>query len=139
MALDGTLILLAITVILFVLTLFVVPLLVLERKSLTEAVSGSFSLMKKIWGEVATCILGLGIVVFAAWLAFLFFRFFVVDIVWGVAGPMNASYTHPSEAWIAAGLLYVLVLSGFSFVVATVGGIAALNLYTSAKNRESGG
>jgi hypothetical protein len=136
-ALECTLILSAITVILFVLTLFVVPLLVLERKSLKEAVLGSFTLMKNIWGEVAACVLGLGMVVFAAWLAFLLFRFSVVDIVWWVAGPMNATFTHPSEAWIAAGLLYVLALSGLVFVVATVGGIAALNLYTSAKVRES--
>jgi len=136
-ALEDTLILSAITVFLFVLTLFVVPLLVLERKSLKEAVLGSFTLMKKIWGEVAACVLGLGMVVFGAWLAFLFFRFSVVDIVWWVAGPMNASFTHPSEAWIAAGLLYVLALSSLVFVVATVGGIAALNLYTSAKIRES--
>ncbi len=138
-ALECTLILSAITVFLFVLTLFVVPLLVLERKSLKEAVLGSFTLMKNIRGEVAACVLGLGMVVFAASLAFLLFRFSVVDIVWWVAGPMNASFTHPSEAWIAAGLLYVLALSGLVFVVATVGGIAALNLYTSAKVRESGG
>jgi hypothetical protein len=137
-ALEDTLILSAITVILFVLTLFVVPLLVLERKSLKEAVLGSFTLMKKIWGEVATCVLGLGMVVFAAWLAFMFFRFSVVDIVGWVAGPMNASFTHPSEAWIAAGLLYVLALAGLVFVVATVGGIAALDLYKYAKIRESG-
>ncbi len=134
-ALECTLILSAITVFLFVLTLFVVPLIVLERKSLKEAFLGSCILMKKIWGEVAACVLGLGMVVFAAWLAFLFFRFSVVDIVWLVAGPMNATFTHPSEAWIAAGLLYVLALSGLVFVVATVGGIAALNLYTSAKIR----
>ena len=107
----------------------------LEGQSLKEAVLGSFTLMKKIWGEVAACVLGLGMVVFAAWLAFLLFRFSVVDIVWWVAGPMNASFTHPSEAWIAAGLLYVLALSSLVFVVATVGGIAALNLYTSAKIR----
>jgi hypothetical protein len=135
LALEGTLILLAITVILFVLTLFVVPLLVLEGRSLKEAVLGSFTLMKNIWGEVATCVLGLGVVVFAAWFAFLFFRFSVVDIVLWVAGPMNATYTHPSVAWIAAGLLYVLALFSLVFVVATVGGIAALNLYTSAKSR----
>jgi hypothetical protein len=134
-ALECTLILLAITVFLFVLTLFVVPLLVLERKSLKEAVLGSFTLMKKIRGEVAACVLGLGMVVFAAWLAFLFFRFSVADIVWWVAGPMNATFTHPSGAWIAAGLLYVLALSGLVVVVATVGGIAILNLYTSAKIR----
>jgi hypothetical protein len=134
-ALEETLILSAITVFLFVLTMFVVPLLVLEKKSLKEAVVGSFTLMKNIWGEVAACILGLGIVVIAAWFAFLLFRFSFVDLVSWVAGPMYVSFTHHSDAWIAAGLLYVLVLFSFVFVVATVGGIAALNLYTSAKIR----
>ena len=134
-ALEGTLILSAITVFLFVLTLFVVPLLVLERKNLKEAVLESFILMKSIWGEVATCILVLGGAVFVGWLAFLLFRFSVFDLVWGVAGPMYASFTYHSDAWIAAGLLYVLALFSLVFVVATVGGIAVLDLYTSAKIR----
>ncbi|MDD4137510.1 MAG: hypothetical protein PHT99_06405, partial [Methanoregula sp.] len=86
-ALEHTLILSAITVFLFILTLFVVPLLVLEKKSLKEAVVGSFILMKNIWGEVATCILGLGVAVVAAWFAFLLFRFSFVDLVSWVAGP----------------------------------------------------
>lgn len=131
--LENTLILSAITVFLFVLTVFVVPLIVLEGRGLNEAVLGSFGLMKKIWGEVAVCILGIGMIVLAAWLAFLLLRFSVVDIVWRVAGPMYVSFTHQSDAWIAAGLLYVLALYCFALVVATVGGIAALDLYTSAK------
>jgi hypothetical protein len=134
--LENTLILSAITTFLFVLTLFVVPLIVLEGRSLKEAVLGSFGLMKKIWGEVAACVLGLGMVVLAAWLAFLLLRFSVVDIVWWVAGPMYVSFTHHSDAWVAAGLLYICALSFLVFVVATVGGIAALDLYTSAKIRE---
>jgi hypothetical protein len=138
-ALEETLILLAITVFLLVLTLFVVPLLVLEKKSMKEALVGSFTLMKKIRGEVAACVLGLGIAVLAEWLAFLLFRFSVVDLVSWVAGQMNVSFTHPSGAWVAAGLLYVLVLFSFVFVVATVGGIAALDLYTSAKSWQKPG
>jgi hypothetical protein len=133
--LENTLILSAITVFLFVLTLFVVPLIVLEGRGLKEAVMGSFGLMKKIRGEVAACVLGLGMGVLAAWLAFLLLRFSVVDIVWGVAGPMYVSFTHHNDAWIAAGLLYALALACFVFVVATVGGIAVLDLYTSAKIR----
>ena len=122
-ALECTLVLSAITVFLFLLTVFVVPLLVLERESLKEAVLGSFTLMKKIWGEVAACVLCLGMVVFAALLA------------WRVAGQMFTSFTYPLEPWIAAGLMYVLALSCFVFVVSTVGGIAVLDLYTSAKIR----
>ena len=133
--LENTLILSVITLFLFILTLFVVPLIVLEGKSLKEAVLGSFGLMKKIGGEVAVCVLGLGMVVLAAWLAFLSFRFSVVDIVWGIAGPMYVSFTYHSDAWIVAGLLYILALAGLVFVVATVGGIATLELYTSAKIR----
>jgi len=121
-----TLILSAVNVFLFVLTLFVVPLLVLERKSLKEAVSGSFSLMKKIWGEVAACILGLGMVVFAALLLSLLFQV-------AAGGNIAVDYYPPPTGWLAAGILYVLALSSLVVVAATVGGIAALDLYRSAK------
>jgi hypothetical protein len=122
-ALECTLVLSAITLSLFLLTVFVVPLLVLERENLKEAVLGSFTLLKKIGGEVAACVLCLGMAVFAALLA------------WRVAGQMFTTFTYPLEPWIAAGLLYVLALSCFVFVVSTVGGIAVLDLYTSAKIR----
>ncbi len=126
-AFVSTLILSAINALLFVLTLFVVPLLVLERKRLKEAVSGSFTLMKNIWGEVAACVLGLGTVVFTAFLSFLLFQLaagiVALDLTW-----------RPGNEWIAAGLLYILALSGLAFVAATVGGIATRDLYTSAKS-----
>jgi len=121
--LECTLILSAITAVLFLLTVFVVPLIVLERQGLKEAVPGSWSLMKKIGGEVAACVLCLGVVVFAALLA------------WRYAGRMFTSFTYPLEPWIAAGLLYVLALSCFVIVVSAVGGIAVLELYASAKIR----
>ncbi|MGD0081205.1 MAG: DUF6159 family protein [Methanoregula sp.] len=125
-AFVSTLILSAINVILFVLTLFVVPLLVLEERRLKEAVSGSFTLMKNIWGEVAACVLGLGVVVFAASLTFLLFQLaagiVALDLTW-----------RPGDLWIASGFLYILALSGLAVVAATVGGIATQDLYTSAK------
>ena len=37
--------------------------------------------------------------------------------------------------WFALGLLYDLALWSVAFVVATVGGIAALDLFTDAKTR----
>lgn len=132
-ALIDTLVLSAITVFLFVLTLFVVPLLVIEERDLREAVLGSCALMKNIWGEVAACVLGLGMVVFAASLAYLLFRFSGVGYEWWDSAQMYTSFTFPSDAWIAAALLYVLAVSGIAFVVATVGGIATLDLYRSAK------
>jgi len=136
-ALVNTLILSTINVLLFILTLFVVPLLVLERKNLKEAVLGSFALMKKIWSEVAACVLGLGMVVLAGSLMFLLFQFSGVDRVWWDAGQMYTSYSPPSDVWIVLGLLYILVISSLVLVVTTVGGIAALDLYRNAKTRES--
>jgi hypothetical protein len=131
-AVTQTVILSAINLFLFVLTLFVVPLLVLERKSLKDAVSGSLALMKKIWGEVATCALGLGMVVFAVSFTYLFFP--------TVTGMLARDVTwRAGDEWIALGSLYMLALAGFVFVVATVGGIAALELYTSAKTRHMAG
>jgi len=122
------LILSAVNVFLFVLTLFVIPLLVRERTSLKEAVVKSFTLMRKSWREVAACVIGLGTIVCAASLASLFFP--------AVAGGNIATdYWPPPDGWLAAGFLYVLTLSILVFVVATVGGIATLNLYTFAKDR----
>ena len=136
-ALVYTLILSAINVLLFVLTLFAVPLLVLERKRVKDAVSGSFTLMKNFWAEVTACILGLGIVVLAVSLTFPLFQFSMVDQVSVVAGQMNISSSSPSDVWIAVGILYVLALSIFAFIMATIGGIATLGLYRYAKIRES--
>ena len=135
-ALIYSLIFLAINALLFCLTLFVVPLIVIERKRLKEAVSGSFALMRKCWGEVAACVLGLGIVLFAALLTFLLFGVTGISQVLLVHGITSISSPRPGDAWIAAGILYDIALSGFAFIVATVGGIAILDLYTSAKNRQ---
>lgn len=125
-AFTQTLILSLINLFLFVLTLFVVPLLVLEGKTLKDAIFGSFTLMKNILGEVATCVLGLGMVVFAVSLTYLFFpaitRILAQDITW-----------RAGDEWIAAGSLYLLALAGFVVIVATVGGIAARDLYIFGK------
>jgi hypothetical protein len=124
--LTQTLILSAINMLLFVLTWFVIPLLVLERMSLMDAVSGSFGRMKKIWGEVVACAFSLGMVLFMVSLTYLIFPevtgILARDITW-----------RAGDAWIAAGSLYMLALAGFAFIIATVGGIAALYLYTSVK------
>lgn len=122
-----------ITILLFAVTLFVVPQLVLERKPLKKAISGSVTLMKNIRGEVAASLLGLGIIVSIALLTFFLFQFTGIDQVAG----MHIRSTRPSDAWIAFGLLYILALTGFVFVVATVGGIVTLELYKEAKVRES--
>jgi hypothetical protein len=121
----------AITLILFVLTPFVVPLLVLEQKTLREAVVGSFALMKKTWAGVAACALVLGVVVSGVFLTHL-----LVQAASGIVDPYQTVIFHPPGTWIALALLYNLALVTVAFVMATVGGIAARDLYLSAKSRQ---
>jgi hypothetical protein len=126
-------ILFVINILLFAVTLFVVPQIVLEKKPLKEAVFGSFLLMKNIRNEVAASLLGLGIIVLAALLTFFLFQFTGIDHVTG----LHIASTRPSDAWIGFGLLYIIALTGFVFVAATIGGIATLELYKDAKIRGS--
>ena len=120
-----------ITLFLFVLTPFVVPLIVLEQKTLQEAVLGSFAMMKKAWAEVAACAVFLGVIVSGIFLTYL-----LVQAASGIASPYDTVIIHPPDTWIALALLYNFALLTVVFVVATVGGIAARDLYRSAKSRQ---
>ncbi|PKG32314.1 hypothetical protein, partial [Methanoregula sp.] len=51
--------------VLFLLALYVVPVMVLENKGLLPAIAGSFRLMKKTWREVLGCIVVFGAIVMA--------------------------------------------------------------------------
>ena len=124
----------AINLLLFILTAFVVPFIVLEQKTLREAVVGSFALMKKTWIEVTACAVFLGVVVSGVFLTYL-----LVQAAHGMVTPPELLYDPPTDTWIALGLLYYLALFSIAFVVATVGGIAALDLYTSARSRQMQG
>jgi hypothetical protein len=124
----------AIDLLLFILTPFVVPLIVLEQKTLRDAVVGSFAIMKKIWAAVAACAVFLGVIVSGVFLTYL-----LVQAAHGyndpwMTWPPGMVTSHPTGAWIALGLLYYLAVFIVAFVVATVGGIAALDLYRYAKS-----
>jgi len=119
---------LAITLLMFVLTPFVVPLVVLEQKTLRGAVVGSFALMKKIGDEIVTCAAFLGIFVFGVFLSYL-----LVQAASGIVNPFQTVTFHPPDTWIALALLYILALLTIAFVAATVGAIAVNDLYTDAK------
>jgi len=123
---------LAITLLIFLLTPFVVPLIVLEQKTLREAVMGSFALMKKIGAEIVTSAAFLGVVVFGVFLTYL-----LVQAVSGIVNPYQTVIFHPPDTWIALALLYNIALVTVAFIVATVGGIATLDFYQHAKIRGS--
>ncbi|WP_292426144.1 DUF6159 family protein [Methanoregula sp.] len=125
---------LAIILVLFVLTPFVVPLIVLEKKSLTEAVAGSFALLKKTWAGVVTCALFLGVIITGVFLTHL-----LIQAASGIVDPYQTVIFHPPGMWIAFALLYNIALLIVAFVVATIGGIAVRDLYISAKTRQMPG
>jgi len=120
-----------VNLLLFILTPFVVPFIVLEKKTLREAVAGSFNLMKKTWDEVVACAVFLGVIVFCAFLTYQ-----LVQAASGIVSPFNTVTFPPPVTWITLALIYNLALITIAFVVATVAGIAMLDLYTSAKSRQ---
>jgi hypothetical protein len=127
-AVTSTVIVSGINIVLLTLTLFVVPLLVLENMRLREAVAGSVTMMKNIWGELLVCFLILILVVSAVAMTSLLFR-----IVYGVVAPDMLLFWYPGDTWIAAAVLYLLIVCGLAVIVSTIAGIAAVNLYTYAK------
>ena len=127
-AVTFTIIATGINIFLYILTLFVVPLLVLENKRMREAVLGSVSLMKNVWVELLACFLILILVISAAALTSLFFR-----IVYGIVAPDKLLFWYPGDMWIAAAGVYMLILCGLAFIISTIAGIAVVNLYTFGK------
>jgi hypothetical protein len=125
----------AINLLLFILTPFVVPFIVLEQKTLSEAVVGSFAMIKKTWVGVVACAVFLGVVVSGVFLTYL-----LVQAAHGIVTPSEVVFYPPTDTWIAAlGLLYDLALFSITLVVATVGGIASLDLYRYAKTGQKPG
>jgi len=121
----------AINLLLFILTPFVVPHIVLEKTSPREAVVGSFNIMKKNWGETAACALFLGVLACGV-----FFTYLLVQAASGMITPDGVTTIRPENTWIALALVYDSALFCFAMVMATIGGIAALDLYRNAKIRE---
>ena len=119
----------AINLLLFILTPFIVPLIVLEQKTLREAVVGSFGMMKTTLIEGIACVVFLGVLVLGVFLTYL-----LVQTASGMVSPYETVTHHPADTWIALGFLYDLALLIFVFVVATIGGIAAFDLYASSKS-----
>ena len=124
----------AINLFLFILTPFVVPFIALEQKTPRDAVVGSYTLMKKNWDETTACAVFLLVVACGVFLTYL-----LVQAASGMATPDWVVTIRPENTWIALALVYDSALFCFAVVMATVGGIAALDLYTSAKSRQMPG
>jgi membrane-anchored glycerophosphoryl diester phosphodiesterase (GDPDase) len=128
-AITWTLIISGINAFVFIATLFAVPLVVLEKKTLSTAVTGSVMLMKKVMGEAMICFFLLILVVSATAATSLLFQ-----IVYGIVAPGMLLIYYPGEAWIAAAILFMLALCGLACVVSTIAGIAITDLYRFGTN-----
>lgn len=125
---TSTLILSGINILLCILTLFVVPMLVLENKHLSGAVAESIGLVKKCWRETIICFLLFGLMFLAVSLTSLLFRF-----VYSIVYPEMLLFWRPGTEWIAGAALYMLVWFILAMIGSTAGGISLFNLYTYAK------
>jgi hypothetical protein len=117
--------------ILFLLALYVVPLIVLENKGLLAAIAGSFRLMKRTWREVLGCVLVFGGIIFA------------VALIGIVIGQSPALLNNDYDFFLQMSRGQVLMMATcYGFLLAcgvllalgaTVLGIAVTDLYTCVR------
>jgi len=127
-ALSFTFIKILINVFLFILTLFVVPVLVLENTTLPDAVAGSLSLMKKVWAEIIVCSL-----IFCLALLGISSLDLIIRMTPALVN-YDYSFFHAQGWWMAIMVsVYVLVWWILAIIGSTVIGISTLRLYTYGK------
>ncbi|MDD1689775.1 MAG: DUF6159 family protein [Methanoregula sp.] len=106
---------------LYVLTLFVVPLLVLANEDLVTAVTGSLSLFRKVWAEILVCFIIYVLIVFVVMLTSL-----VPMIAIGFS-------SGSASAALAVVVAYMLVMLVMLFIGSTIVGITITGLYLYGK------
>lgn len=120
-----------INVVLFLLALYVVPVIVLENKGLLPAVAGSVGLMKKTWRELVGCMLVFGAIVL------------VVTAIGLLIGQSPLLLNHDYDFFLQMSrgqILMTVVCYGFLLACGvlmalgtTVLGVAVTNLYTCGR------
>ena len=122
----ATIQLMIVNVTLFILTAFVVPVLVLENKPLPAAIGKSTRLFKTIWGEMLVCILLLGMVIIAFSLLSVIFQVIFNAVL--LDSPFWYEFYYQG-GWRAVAALYMTVWIALVLILATVSGIVIRNLY----------
>nr|WP_320161912.1 DUF6159 family protein [uncultured Methanoregula sp.] len=129
-AAGSTFLMMVINVILLVLTLFVIPVLALEKKSLSYALGESARLVRQCWGEILVCFFILGII---------FIAFTLLSGVFQIifsAVELNGQFWYEfyyMRGWAAVALVYMAAWTVLVLIGATLAGIAIQNLYQYAK------
>ena len=105
-------------------TFFVVPLIVIERRPLAEAFKTSLSMLRRTWGEQVAGSFGLGIAGFVGFLA----AAAVTALLFVVLSPLGAA------GIVTAIAIGVVLIAGVALVFATLDGIYKAALYTYASS-----
>jgi hypothetical protein len=101
-------------------TIFVVPVLVLENKGVIDATKESVALFRKTWGESVVGSISIGVI-------------FGAIMIVGLLGVFAALVTGSAAAIILAIALVVILLAVVSVVASAMQGIFVTALYTYAK------
>jgi hypothetical protein len=120
-----------INIFLFLLVLYVIPVIVLEKKGLVSSLAGSFRLMKKTWQEMLGCVLVFGAIVLGV---------AAIALVIGQS-PLLLNHDYDFFLQMSRGqVLMTIACYGFIFacgvlmaVGSTVLGIAITNLYACGR------
>jgi hypothetical protein len=115
---------------LFVITLFVIPAIIFEKKNLMGAVRESFSLAKKSWADILSCFLVFFLILIAVSFTSLIFQVGYQLISYDTAFYVFFWY---QGGWIAGAAVYMLMWSIVALIVSTVVGISLVGLYSYAK------
>jgi len=134
-ALHFSAIIIAITILQFLLALYVVPVIVLEKKKLLPALAGSAALMKRTWRELLGCGLMLGAIVLGV---------AAIALVIGQS-PHLLNHDYDFFLQISRGqVLMTVACYGFYLacgVMTALGstalGVAIMDLYSCGKNEET--
>lgn len=107
------------TVLIGAMTMFVVPVLVFEKKDLTTALQDSISMFGKTWGEIAG---GLGI------FPLIYIAIAIISLL-----VLRITYSILPLVSIVGSTIFFLLLNIFLFVVMLMGGIFLIGLYSMEK------
>ena len=124
-----TVVLMILNVLVLLLTLYVVPVLVLEKKSIPGAIAESARLIKKSWGEMVVCFLIFGVLLLLVSLTSLIFQLAYNAITFESQSFWFQVFWYKG-GWIITGGLYILIWCALAVIGSTAAGIAMWELYT---------
>jgi hypothetical protein len=129
-AAANTLLAMMINLVLFVITLYVIPAIVLGNKRMASAVTESLVMARKTWGEILSCFLIFCLSLLAISLISVVFR--LIFRIVSLDNPFWYEFWYKGW-WLAAGATYMVVWYIFVVAGSTALGIATFHLYDYGK------